>query len=103
MPKLSGKGELDVAQKLMSRCYLSTSEFDKALEDDLNTSLATSLIHEHLKDLNKFIDNYGKSAIIEKSLNAVNDRLVNVFGINLKKEDIGNLTSNLLDLFIYYI
>ncbi|MBP9479441.1 MAG: cysteine--tRNA ligase [Sebaldella sp.] len=76
-------------------------KFDKALEDDLNTSLATSLIHEHLKDLNKFIDNYGKSAIIEKSLNAVNDRLVNVFGINLKKEDIGNLTSNLLDLFIY--
>ncbi|MES2836077.1 MAG: OmpA family protein [Bacteroidota bacterium] len=32
VPKLSGKGELDVAQKLMSRCYLSTSEFDKALE-----------------------------------------------------------------------
>lgn len=76
-------------------------KFDKALEDDLNTSLATSLIHEHLRDLNKFIDNYGKSAIIEKSLNIVNDRLVNVFGIDLKKEDIGNLTSNLLDLFIH--
>ena len=76
-------------------------KFDKALEDDLNTSLATSLIHEHLKDLNKFIDNYGKSAIIEKSLNAINGRLVNILGINLKRENVGNLTSNLLDLFIY--
>ena len=76
-------------------------KFDEAIEDDLNTPLAVSLIHEHLRDLNKFIDNYGKSAIIEKSLNAINGRLVNILGINLKRENVGNLTSNLLDLFIY--
>ena len=67
----------------------------------MNTPLAVSLIHEHLRDLNKFIGNYGKSAIIEKSLNAINGRLVNILGINLKRENVGNLTSNLLDLFIY--
>ena len=76
-------------------------KFDEAIEDDLNTPLAVSLIHEHLRDLNKFIDNYGKSAIIEKSLKAINGRLVNILGINLKRENVGNLTSNLLDLFIY--
>lgn len=76
-------------------------KFDEAIEDDLNTPLAVSLIHEHLRDLNKFIDNYGKSAIIERSLNIINDRLVNILGINLKREKVGNLTSDLLDLFIY--
>ena len=76
-------------------------KFDEAMEDDLNTPLAVSLIHEHLRDLNKFIDNYGKSAIIERSLNIINDRLVNILGINLKREKVGNLTSDLLDLFIY--
>ena len=90
------------AQKeLLEANSLTNEQFDKALEDDLNTSLATSLIHEHLKDLNKFIDNYGKSAIIERSLNIINDRLVNILGINLKREKVGNLTSDLLDLFIY--
>lgn len=32
VPKLSGKDELGVAQKLLSYCFLNTSEFDKALE-----------------------------------------------------------------------
>ena len=57
----------------------------------MNTPLAVSLIHEHLRDLNKFIDNYGKSAIIEKSLNAINGRLVNILGINLKRENVINV------------
>lgn len=76
-------------------------KFDSAMEDDLNTALAVSLIHEYIKDLNKFIDNYGKSAIIEEAMSVLNVRMEDILGIELKDSSVENLTSNLLDLFIY--
>ena len=78
-----------------------TEKFDQAMEDDLNTPLAISLIHEFLRDINKFIDNYGKSVIIKEAISVINDRMINVLGIELKESSLEDLSSNLLDLFIY--
>lgn len=78
-----------------------TESFDKAVEDDLNTPMAISLIHEFIKDINKFIDNYGKSVIIREAVSVINDKMVNILGIELKESSLADLSSNLLDLFIY--
>ena len=78
-----------------------TEKFDQAMEDDLNTPLAISQIHEFLKDINKFIDNYGKSVIIKEAISVINDRMINVLGIELKESSLEDLSSSLLDLFIY--
>ncbi len=78
-----------------------TEKFDQAMEDDLNTPLAVSLIHEFIREINKFIDNYGKSVIIKEAVSVINDRMANVLGIELKESGLEDLSSSLLDLFIY--
>lgn len=78
-----------------------SEKFDQAMEDDLNTPLAVSLIHEFLREINKFIDNYGKSVIIKEAVAVINDRMANVLGIELKESGLEDLSSSLLDLFIY--
>ena len=78
-----------------------SEKFDQAMEDDLNTPLAVSLIHEFLREKNKFIDNYGKSVIIKEAVAVINDRMANVLGIELKESGLEDLSSSLLDLFIY--
>jgi cysteinyl-tRNA synthetase len=78
-----------------------TEKFDQAMEDDLNTPLAVSLIHEFIKDINKFIDNYGKSVIIKEAVSLINDRMINVLGVKLKESSLEDLSSSLLDLFIH--
>ena len=78
-----------------------TEKFDQAMEDDLNTPLAISLIHEFIREINKFIDNYGKSVIIKEAVAVINDRMANVLGIELKESGLEDLSSSLLDLFIY--
>ena len=78
-----------------------SEKFDQAMEDDLNTPLAVSLIHEFLREINKFIDNYGKSVIIKEAVSVINDRMSNVLGIELKESSLEDLSSSLLDLFIH--
>ena len=78
-----------------------SEKFDQAMEDDLNTPLAVSLIHEFLREINKFIDNYGKSVIIKEAVAVINDKMANVLGIELKESGLEDLSSSLLDLFIY--
>ena len=78
-----------------------TEKFDQAMEDDLNTPLAISLIHEFIREINKFIDNYGKSVIIKEAVFVINDRMANVLGIELKESSLEDLSSSLLDLFIH--
>ncbi len=78
-----------------------TEKFEQAMEDDLNTPLAISLIHELIREINKFIDNYGKSVIIKEAVSVINDRMANVLGIELKESSLEDLSSSLLDLFIH--
>ena len=78
-----------------------TEKFEQAMEDDLNTPLAISLIHELIREINKFIDNYGKSVIIKEAVSVINDRMANELGIELKESSLEDLSSSLLDLFIH--
>ena len=78
-----------------------TEKFEQAMEDDLNTPLAISLIHELIREINKFIDNYGKSVIIKEAVSVINDRMSNVLGIELRESSLEDLSSSLLDLFIH--
>ena len=87
---------------LMEKNENFIKRFNEALDNDLNTPLAISYIYDLLKDLNKFIDNYGKSVIIEKTVNIIKGILGGVIGLKLDERESfsDDLTARLLELFI---
>lgn len=73
-------------------------EFKNAMEDDLNTPLAISTIHNLVKNLNKEISKNGYTKELVEIVEYVKNVFENILGVKVMKKENNNLEDKLIEL-----